>query len=304
MLDSKLISLLVLNETKSYSKTAKILFLTQPAITSQIKSLEDEYGIKIFNKASKDLKLTSEGEILIKHAKKLQSLYKSLESELKNQKEKIKKLKVGITSGIDSSFISMIFAKFSLNHNDANNNIEVTLLSNNITSLSKMLKLYEIDIVITDDKINDPDITSVTLDSDNLMLITSPKSHLACLPSIPIELLKSIDLVVRLPNSSTRILFDATLKSNNLSINDFNIVMELNSVSAIKNLVKNNVTNAILTNNSCINEINQNQIKAIPIENISINHETKLLFLNSFSHKKILKEIIELYSKEKNNNKQ
>lgn len=303
MLDSKLISLLVLNETKSYSKTANILFLTQPAITSQIKSLEDEYGIKIFNKAGKDLKLTSEGEILIKHAKKLQSLYKSLESELKSQKEKIKKLKVGITSGIDSSFISMIFAKFSLNHNDANNNIEVTLLSNNITSLSKMLKLYEIDIVITDDKINDPDITSVTLDSDNLMLITSPKSHLACLPSIPIELLKSIDLVVRLPNSSTRILFDATLKSNNLSINDFNIVMELNSVSAIKNLVKNNVTNAILTNNSCINEINQNQIKTIPIENISINHETKLLFLNSFSHEKILKEIIELYSKEKNNNK-
>lgn len=303
MLDSKLISLLVLNETKSYSKTANILFLTQPAITSQIKSLEDEYGIKIFNKAGKDLKLTSEGEILIKHAKKLQSLYKSLESELKSQKEKIKKLKVGITSGIDSSFISMIFAKFSLNHNDANNNIEVTLLSNNITSLSKMLKLYEIDIVITDDKINDHDITSVTLDSDNLMLITSPKSHLACLPSIPIELLKSIDLVVRLPNSSTRILFDATLKSNNLSINDFNIVMELNSVSAIKNLVKNNVTNAILTNNSCINEINQNQIKAIPIENISINHETKLLFLNSFSHEKILKEIIELYSKEKNNNK-
>ena len=299
MLDNKLNSLLVLNETKSYSKTAELLFLTQPAVTSHIKLLEEEYGIKIFRRSGKDFILTPEGEILVSNAKKIQSLYKGIAQEIKNYKTSIKKMKIGITSGIDSSFISTILTKLSLSYENTNKKMSITLFSNRIQTLVKMLKSYEVDLIITDDKCNDSDVKTTILDSDNLVFITAKNNENKYSSSIQLEDLKNEKLVVRLPNSSTSSLFDAALCAKNMSIFDFNVIIELNSVSAIKNLVKNNLCNAILTYNSCINEINRGEIVAIPIANVTTIHDTKLLFLNEFQHLDILDEIKCLYMQEK-----
>ncbi len=299
MLDNKLNSLLVLNETKSYSKTAELLFLTQPAVTAHIKSLEEEYGIKIFRRSGKEFILTPEGEILLSNAKKIQSLYKGIAQEIKNYKTSIQKIKIGITSGIDSSFISTILTKLSLAHENSNQKMSITLFSNRIQTLVKMLKSYEVDLIITDDKCNDSDVQTCVLDSDNLVFITAKSNEKLYNSIIKLEDLKNEKLVVRLPNSSTSSLFDAVLRAKNISISDFNVIIELNSVSAIKNLVKNNLCNAILTYNSCINEINRGEIIAIPIADVTTIHDTKLLFLTEFQHLDVLEEIKKLYMQEK-----
>jgi len=78
MFDSKLNSLLVLSVTKSITKTAEFVNLTQPSVTSQIKALEEEYGIKIIKRTGNDLIITPEGQLLIKHAEKIKSDYITL----------------------------------------------------------------------------------------------------------------------------------------------------------------------------------------------------------------------------------
>lgn len=70
MLDNKLRTLLTLLSVGSYTKTADALHLTQPAVSHQIKQLEQEYGIQIFRKGKKGLNPTPEGEILIKYARR------------------------------------------------------------------------------------------------------------------------------------------------------------------------------------------------------------------------------------------
>lgn len=161
------------------------------------------------------------------------------------------------------------------------------------------LQYYTIDLVISDDEAESADIKKINLDSDDLVYITSPKSETAHLKKITLEEIQKHKLIVRLPNSSTRILFDAILRTHNMTLNDFDITLELNSVSSIKNLVKNNVSGAILTKNACLNEIKKRELKVIPIEGISHVHCTDILYLKDFAHEEIAEQIKELYTQSK-----
>ena len=67
MIDNRLITFLTLLEEKNYTKTANKLYISQPAVTHHIKSLENEYNISLFDD-SKSFKLTNAGSILYEHA--------------------------------------------------------------------------------------------------------------------------------------------------------------------------------------------------------------------------------------------
>lgn len=86
MMDEKLKTLVTLAKIKNYTKTAKILSITQPAVTQHIQALENEYGIKIFEKNKKELIPTLQGAILIENAHKIMQLHENLLSELKESK--------------------------------------------------------------------------------------------------------------------------------------------------------------------------------------------------------------------------
>lgn len=299
MFDSKLNSLLVLSVTKSITKTAQIVNLTQPSVTAQIRALEAEYEIKITKKIGNDLVITPEGKILIKNAEKIKSACLGAERDIKNYKSKIKTLKVGVTSGVESTLISSVMAKLAANNSETDSKLNISIIYNEIDALVKMLKYYTIDLIVSDDEVDGCGVKKINLDSDNIVYITSPTSDTAHFDTITLEEIKKQKLIVRLPNSSTRILFDAILRVHNMTLNDFDIMLELNSVSAIKNLVKNNVSGAILTKNACLNEIENDELKAIPIEGISPAHNTDILYLDDFAHPEIIEQIKTLYTQSK-----
>ena len=82
MLKERLKTLITLNEEKNYTKTAKILNISQPAVSQHIIALENEYRVVIFKRKGKILKTTEEGEILIKNAKRLLAIDKNITKEL------------------------------------------------------------------------------------------------------------------------------------------------------------------------------------------------------------------------------
>ena len=74
MLDIKLETLLTVNEKKSFTKAAEELSLTQPAVSHHIAMLEEDLKIKIFHRSRGEIKLTPEGEIAVKYAKRIKAL--------------------------------------------------------------------------------------------------------------------------------------------------------------------------------------------------------------------------------------
>ena len=86
MIDNKLQTLIQVAETGSYTKAALALSLSQPAVSQHIKQLENELKIRLFNRGNGALKLTKEGEIALKYAKRIQNLYQGLEQALLDAK--------------------------------------------------------------------------------------------------------------------------------------------------------------------------------------------------------------------------
>ena len=112
---------------------------------------------------------------------------------------------------------------------------------------------------------------------------------------VSINELKKEKLILRLPNSDSRIRFEAALKNFNIDINDFNITLELDSISVIKNLVSDNYGVSIIAKSSCLEDIKKGYFKMINVENLSMVREINLIYHQDFEHLDFINELIELY---------
>lgn len=291
MIESKVTTFLKVNELKSFTKAAEVLNLTQPAVSQHIRQLEEELNVKIFNRTEKELKLTTEGEIVLKYAMRMVTLEQNLEKAIDDEHKQLKHLTVGVTHSLESNIISTVFAKYC----SEKNNIRVTIITDTIKNLYNMLKTYEIDLVIIEGKILDHNFRSILLDTDYLVLAVGNDNPLSKKKIVTLDDVKKEKLILRLPNSGTRTLFEAHLASHNESLDAFNIVLEVDNISTIKELVQKNFGVSILSNSACKHEVNKNKFKVIPIENLSMVREINMVYHLDFNHLDILKDIETIY---------
>lgn len=291
MISQKLETLLKVNEFKSFTKASQALSLTQPAVSQHIKQLEEELEIKIFNRTEKELKLTSEGEIVVKYAKRMMTLYQNLQEAIKNEKKQVKHLTVGVTHSLENNIISSVFAKYCQEKSD----IRITIISDTIKNLYSMLKTYEIDLAFIEGKMVDNDFKSILLDTDSLMLAVSNKNPLSKKMLATLADLKHEKLILRLPNSGTRSLFESHLESNNEVLDSFNVILEVDNISTIKELVQNNFGVSILSKSACNLDIKEKRFKLIPVENLSMVREINIVYHKDFEHQSILNDINKIY---------
>lgn len=97
MIDQKLLSLLKVSELKSYTKAAQQLSITQPAVSQHIKALEQELGVRIFERINGQLVVTKQGEEVVKCAKKMLGLYNNLRQNLRDSRRLTTHLTIGVT---------------------------------------------------------------------------------------------------------------------------------------------------------------------------------------------------------------
>lgn len=84
MLGGKLNTLLAVVEQQNFTKAAKALALTQPAVSHHIRELEEELGVQLIVRRGGRIILTPEGEIAVKYARRMKALYDKLRTELMN----------------------------------------------------------------------------------------------------------------------------------------------------------------------------------------------------------------------------
>ncbi|MBR1847419.1 MAG: LysR family transcriptional regulator, partial [Bacilli bacterium] len=148
-MDAKLLTLIELSETNSFTKAAKALNLTQPAVSQHVKQLEEEFDAKLFIRSNNNLSLTKEGEIVLKYALRIQSLYNDMNRKLKDCKKCVNNLTVGITHTSESNIAPEIMAKYS----ERNSGLHIRIISDSIKNLYEKLSLYQIDLAIIEGKI-------------------------------------------------------------------------------------------------------------------------------------------------------
>ena len=292
MLDTKLYTLITVSETGNFTRAAERLSLTQPAVSQHISQLEKELNIKIFNRSKGELKLTSEGEIVVMYAKRIKSLYNKMQQSILNQSKRITRLTIGITHTSESNFVAEVLAKYC----NMNKGVSITIITDSIKNLYNMLMNYEIDLAIVEGTVNDTSINSLLLGTDYLVLVVSNSNPISKKSMVTISDIKKEKMILRLPGSGTRDLFIAHLESINMSIDEFNIILEVDNIATIKDLVRRDFGVSILARSACLDELKKGKITVLPIENLSMVRETSILYHKDFNHTDILQDITKIYN--------
>ena len=291
MVDPKLETLLRVAEVGSFTQAAKILSLTQPAVSQHIKQLEKELGIRIFNRSEGQLHLTTEGELVLGYAKRVRMLYQNLQQSLSDYKSQAKRLSVGITHTAESNLIAEVLAQYCSEHPG----VRLTILTDTISNLYNKLKTYEIDIAVVEGKVYDASLNSILIDTDCLVLDVANESPLARKSSVTLDELKKENLILRLPSSGTRNLFVSHLESNGMSIDEFNIILEVDNIATIKDLIRRGFGVSILAKSACYDEASKGKMRLLPVENLGMIREINLVYTPDFEHVSMLRDIARIY---------
>ena len=291
MLDTKILSLLKVVETRSYTQASRALNLTQPAISQHVRALEEELGVRIFERIDKKLTLTREGEIVVRYAKLMISVDRNLKKDLEAGRSGITILNIGITHTMESNGIAEVLAKFA----SQSSSIQIKLITDTLDNLVEKIRTMELDFAILDGKIYASDLCSLMMDTDRLMLIVAPEHPLANHKSVTIDELRQENLILRPDGSGTRELFTASLQSRNMSIDEFRVILEVDNIATIKDLIRHGYGVSILAESACMDELRKGKIVALPIERLSMERQMNIVYARDFGHTDLLNEIVELY---------
>ena len=291
MIDTRLHTLLTLMEAGSYTKAARVLSLTQPAVSHHIRQLEQEYGAPVFYRSTKQLKLTPEGGILVKYARRMQALENNVIQSLEDYRNGLSRFTVGITPTAEENLVPRVMATYCNLHPDTS----IRIVTDTIKNIYNMLKSYEVDIGIVEGSIPDENLTQVLLDTDYLCLIVSPQHPFARRGSVSLEELKGQRLILRSRQAGTRKLFENYLLSCSESLKSFHVIMEIDNVATIKELVASNLGVSVIAHSACIDAEHTGSLSVIPIENFRMTRSINMVHHRDFTHTEILAEIRQIY---------
>lgn len=291
MLDIRLKTLLTVMEEQNFTKAAQVLSLTQPAVSHHISSLEEETGTKLLIRKKGELKPTPAGEIVIQYAKRFQALEKKMYAEITNIQKHMTTVRIGITHTAESNQITEILAKLS----SQNKGLTITIITDTTQRLYTMVENDELDLAIVDGKTSESTLNCLMLDTDDLVCVVSNNHPLAQKQMVSIAELKQEKMILRLQTSATRRLFESTLESINDSIDNFNIILEVDNIATIKDLIRKDIGISILAKSACMDELKKGKITILPIENLTMIRNNYIIYSENFHHTDLLAKIIQMY---------
>ena len=176
-----------------------------------------------------------------------------------------------------------------------NPGLSITIATDTIKNLYDMLGNYELDLAIVEGIPVGSGFSSLMLDTDYLVCAMSVNNPLSRRAMVTLNELKGEQMILRLPTSATRQLFESTLESIGDSIRNFNVTIEVDNIATIKDLIRKDLGVSILPKSACMDELRKGKIAALPIENLSMARETRIVYNRDFDHPEILQEITKTY---------
>lgn len=292
LIDDKLETFVAVCDTKSFTKAAEILSLTQPAVSQHIKRLEEELNTTLFLRKKGELLLSDEGEIVLTYAKRMIALCDKMRDKVKNTKSRVNRIRIGITHTQESGLLMDVLSKIAI----GDDSLQITFITDNIKNLYDMLENFEIDMAVIEGKPTNPSFNFVVINTDSLMCIVSSQNALAKKSTVTLAELKKEHLILRLPTSSTRGRFASALDGIGESIDNFDVTIEVDSIATIRNLVKKDFGVSVLARSSCAHELSKGTLVALPIENLSMIRETTIVYHKTFTHTEIVDRIARNYN--------
>ena len=256
---------MMVSRLKSFSKAAKLLYMTQPAISNHIQAMENYYGTKLFNRHSHGVSLTKAGEVVYTFAQKILSNHDAMEKEIdrvlniKNQN-----LIVGASSNVGNYALPCSIWTFKEKYPEVNIRLEI---GNSATIVQQVLD-NKVHLGVLEGPVEHDDLKIIPVFSDHLILIAPPSGKWLKRDSITLKELRRESLLIREEGSGSRRIWENLLEEAGMSLNDFKIAAEMGSIDAIKSAVESGLGVSVASRVSVQKELRRGSLREIKIEGI------------------------------------
>lgn len=274
MLDIRIETFLNLCETKSYTKTAQILNITQPTVTQHIQYLEKKYRCRLVNYSGKSLKLTEKGEKLKIFALAMKANNFKIEQDMLKDSTKNTKINFGSTLTIGEYVMPEKIADYLNQYPDTN----ITMLVDNTEVLLKKLEEGLIDFAIIEGYF-DKDRYGYTLVKTATYIGVCGESYPLAYKIVTFDELLQERLIVREKGSGTRDILETLLHEHNLSIDSFLSQLEIGNFNAIKELVMNGLGITFVYQEVVEKELREGRLLPLTVEGFHIKREFNIVYL-------------------------
>lgn len=247
----------MVSTTKSFTKAADILHMSQPSVTKAIQALEGEFNLPLFNRSQKQVELTEAGQVLFIHAKKILQDIEAAQTAMERfQSNKVGVIRFGVPPMVESYLFPNVFIKFQA----ANPKISIDLQEcSDSSAVHENLEKGALDLGIVYLKADETDNRSLKLFDDEFYLCLSKKNKLASAENISFSSLRKEKFILQ-PSGTFQNF--ATIQSSANAGFSPEILLCTSQLKAIKELVSSGAAVALLPRFVITPEKN---FKALPV---------------------------------------
>ncbi|HAV14381.1 MAG TPA: LysR family transcriptional regulator [Opitutae bacterium] len=267
-IDSRqLLAFCTLVQTGSFTETARILNLTQSAISHSIKNLESDLRCQLVTRTGRKINITEDGEDLYKDAQHILNQMQGARSRIQDRANWGRgKLRIGASTTACQYILPIVLREF----NECFPDCILSIAPADTPELLEMIRCHEIDLAIIVDPSDINDVAIKPLFTDELYLVSSPIHDFAQKGSVKMNNIAQQRLVLYNKSSQTFEKIEAFFRHHKLGLHNY---IELGSMEAIKELVKINYGVSFLASWIVEKEINIGSLVHLPTGNRKLTRQ-------------------------------
>ena len=246
----------------SFTKAAEALFMTQPAVTFQIKQLEEHFNTRLFERGHGRISLTPAGDIVLDYAERILGLSAELDTRLKEMTGQIAGLLlVGASTTIAEFMLPQVLGDFKSRHP----NVVPRLFVANSGAVENRVAEHTLDIGFIEAPSHLAAVATDVCCEDELVVVCGTGHALAQHKSITPKQLVEYPYISRESGSGTREVTDAYFQKAGVRPESLNVVMELGSPEALKGLVATGLGFTIMSRATVQKETRLGELVSLPL---------------------------------------
>jgi len=248
---------------KSFTRAAEEIHMTQPAVTFQVRKIEEHFGTRLFDRKHNRIDLTEAGERVDGYCKRILALHAEMEATVREFTGDMAGLMVlGASTTIADYVLPSVLAGFKKRRPE----VVVRLLVSNTEGIIRMVEDSEIDLGIVEAPVDNQSLVVRRLRRDYLVVVVPPGHPLAERNSVPVQEIIDHPFIAREEGSGTRDVIAGSLAEAGITLDDLDVVVELGSPEAIKGAVAAGLGITVISAATLANELQLGTLVAVRLD--------------------------------------
>ena len=246
----------------SFTKAAEALFMTQPAVTFQIRQLEEYFNTRLFDRAQGRITLTAAGAVALEYAEKILGLSAELDARLKEMSGQVGgPLLIGASMTVAEFLLPPVLGEFKTRFPA----VLPRLFVANSEAVQARVAERTLDLGFIEGESHLASLVTDVCCDDELRVVCAPSHPLAKLQSVTPKALLEHAYAGREPGSGTREVIDSYLQKHGVAPDSLQVVMELGSPEALKRLVATGLGFTVMSSVIAATEVKLGRLAHVPL---------------------------------------